>query len=53
MWAQYPAVWRASPPFGSEEAGLRARQQSFQLLRRGWFSEASEDDQADNVSNEA
>ena len=55
--AQHPAEWRASPPFGSERARLRARQRGLQLLRRGWFSdpgsEASEDDQAENVSNEA
>ena len=48
-------------PLGAEGAGLRARQRGLQLLRRGWSSdpelkggsEASEGDQANNVSNEA
>ena len=59
--AQHPAAWRASPPFDAGEADLCARQRGFQLLHRGWFlipelkdgSEASNDEQADNVSNEA
>ena len=59
--AQHLAAWRASPPTGAEEADLPARQRGLQLLHLGWFdgpelkdeSEASEDDQTDNVSNEA
>ena len=47
--------------FDAEEAGLCARQRGLQLFHRGWLSsprvegrnEASDDDQADNVSNEA
>ena len=58
-----PAAWRASLSSGSEEAGFCARQRGLQLLHRGWLtiqvpelnggSEASEDEQADNVSNDA
>ena len=55
--AQHPAAWRASLLFGSEEDGFRARQRGLQLFHRGFQelkggSEASDDVQADNVSNE-
>ena len=38
VWAQHPAAWRASLLFGSEEAGICARQRGLQLLHRGWLS---------------
>ena len=54
VWAQHPAAWRASLLFDSEEAGICARQRGLQLfpeLKGG--GEASDNVQADNVSNEA
>ena len=62
VWAQHPAAWRASPPSDAEEACICGRQRGLQLFHRGWLScprvegrkcEASDGDQADNVSNEA
>ena len=54
------AAWRASVPFGTEEAGLCARQEAFNSFIGDGFpvpelkggSESYDGDQADNVSNE-
>ena len=55
-----PAACRASLPCGSEGVGLCARQRGNSFVGDGFLvpelkdeSEASEDDQTDNVSNEA
>ena len=45
--AQHPAVWRASPPFGSEGASCACQRAERAEVRR------RRDDQANNVSNEA
>ena len=60
---QHLAAWRASLPVDSEEDGICAGQRGPQLFHRGRLSsprvelkggsEASDGDQADNVSNEA
>ena len=57
----HPAAWRASLLFDSEEAGICARHQSLDSFTWVGFlvpelkggGEASEVEQADNVSNEA
>ena len=59
--AQHPAAWRASLRSDSEEAGICARNEAFNSFIGDGFQvpelkgggEASEVEQADNVSNEA